>query len=825
MTMPVSLLFASVGLIHRMSFRVDGRRVNWKQSKRLIPGSIVCLSSNQFESFRFATVVERDTEFLQNPRNLRIGIKFLELDSNKDFDSDISYTMIESMQGYFEAYQHVLRCIQNIDPDTLPFQPQLVGLEPMLERPFYSRGAHNLTDKDFIQRSLWDFTYILKGDNHETRMGPETTDPIVMEALNRLLTKELAVVQGPPGTGKTFLGLLTARILLQQLQNAATGPIIVVCQTNHALDQFLENAMKFEERVIRIGSRSKNETVLSRTLYNIRQKFRESPSEARAMGVHSSSPGRFYRLKDKLESEMLGLLEELSVDYISLKKLQEIGIIDQVQFESFSSDEWVTSAADEDEDKTVEQWLKAAPSIVNPHAISAFDDANLLDDIIPEIDAEELEEQIQEYMVGNIDETKVTGNTVNFKQSIVCHLDDDMVGDISPYLSAKNVHDIPGEKRMGVYKAWQKRYRNTISDKLGELNRMFNLVCDNIRNELRHNDVQILKTARIVGMTTTAASKYHDLLSLLRPRILLCEEASETMEAHLLAALTPTVQHFILIGDHEQLRPSVSVDDLKDKNIDISMFERLVLNHFPFSVLKCQRRMRPEIRQLVRPIYKELYDHESVRRYEDVRGFVHNLWFLTHDEQESLEGNNSFVNTHEANMIARLSVYILQQGYDPSEITILTMYSGQRSLIMDKLRKAPHDAAREIRVSTVDGFQGEENEVILLSLVRSNSNGSIGFLKTSNRVCVGLSRAKKSDRCCRQMRQNTELETGFNFNAGTTQTRSRRLASKPNLTVSSKVVVICLATGTWTPAVTLASSNVTRLNTPICPATPPVVNP
>lgn len=49
---------------------------------------------------------------------------------------------------------------------------------------------------------------------------------------------------------------------------------------------------------------------------------------------------------------------------------------------------------------------------------------------------------------------------------------------------------------------------------------------------------------------------------------------------------------------------------------------------------------------------------------------------------------------------------------------------------------------KAIRVSSVDGYQGEENEIVLLSLVRSNSNKSIGFLKTSNRVCVALSRAK-----------------------------------------------------------------------------------
>ena len=105
--------------------------------------------------------------------------------------------------------------------------------------------------------------------------------------------------------------------------------------------------------------------------------------------------------------------------------------------------------------------------------------------------------------------------------------------------------------------------------------------------------------------------------------------------------------------------------------------------------------------------------------------------------------NNSHINVHEAGVAAKLAIYLLQQGYDPSLITILTMYAGQRLKIMDKLRQSTVPGSGDIRVSTVDGFQGEENDIIILSLVRSNSNNSIGFLKTSNRVCVGLSRAKK----------------------------------------------------------------------------------
>jgi superfamily I DNA and/or RNA helicase len=48
-----------------------------------------------------------------------------------------------------------------------------------------------------------------------------------------------------------------------------------------------------------------------------------------------------------------------------------------------------------------------------------------------------------------------------------------------------------------------------------------------------------------------------------------------------------------------------------------------------------------------------------------------------------------------------------------------------------------------VRISIVDNFQGEENDIIILSLVRSNDEAKVGFLKTENRVCVALSRAKK----------------------------------------------------------------------------------
>ncbi|KAG0050771.1 hypothetical protein BGZ83_004460 [Gryganskiella cystojenkinii] len=735
---PVSLLFATMGLVHRMSFVVDGRRVNWRQSKRLVPGTMVSLSTDHFETFRFATVVERDLECLQNPRDLQIGLKFLHADSRIDFDPDVNYIMIEAMNGYYEAYQHVLNCLQNKDPYTLPFQPQLVGLEPELKQPRYSRGIREFEDRDHIETRIQEFPSVLKGGEIEHN-GVQSS---VVDAVHRLLTKEFAVLQGPPGTGKTFLGLLTTHMLMSLCSQSSLGPIVVVCQTNHALDQFLEGIMTFERRIVRIGSRSKSLVVSPNTLFNIRMRYKDNPQQARMDGVQPTPPFRFFRMKDKLECEMLVLLEELAQDYIPLTYLLDLEIITQSQYDSFLQDGWVMSS-DQDEITTARAWLRDAPQIPNPDRVDVFDDENLQDDFDLEVGEEELQDRVDEFMASVTDEHKISGQSVNVKRTIVCNLVDDAMGDVSAYLNLSNVHDIPCEKRMGVYKVWLQKYQESISAMLGTLHKIYDIVCENIRKENRMNDLLILNKARVVGMTTTAASKYHDLLCLLKPRVMICEEASETLEAHLLAALTPSVEHFILIGDHEQLRPSMAVRDLQDKNIDVSMFERLIRNQMPFSMLDVQRRMRPEIRSLVSPIYPNLRDHRSVCNYDDVRGMVHNLWFLTHDEPDMLGNNNSHINPHEIGIAAKLAVYLLQQGYPPTEITILTMYAGQRTKINERLRQSHVQGAGEIRVSTVDGFQGEENEIIILSLVRSNINNNIGFLRTSNRVCVSLSRAKK----------------------------------------------------------------------------------
>ena len=159
-------------------------------------------------------------------------------------------------------------------------------------------------------------------------------------------------------------------------------------------------------------------------------------------------------------------------------------------------------------------------------------------------------------------------------------------------------------------------------------------------------------------------------------------------------------------------------------------------------VLGVQHRMRPEIARLIVPsIYPTLENHASVLDYPGVRGMASNVFFLAHTEQEiGDQEEKSRLNPYEAELSLALARHLIMQGYSPKQITILTTYSGQL-LHFFKIRRN-HSAVQSVRISVVDNFQGEENDIIILSLVRSNVDENIGFLRIENRICVALSRAK-----------------------------------------------------------------------------------
>lgn len=160
-------------------------------------------------------------------------------------------------------------------------------------------------------------------------------------------------------------------------------------------------------------------------------------------------------------------------------------------------------------------------------------------------------------------------------------------------------------------------------------------------------------------------------------------------------------------------------------------------------MLNTQRRMTPQLSQLLGGVYHGLKDHPSVKGRPDVPGMGgRNSYFFTHIWEESVDESLSRYNIEEAEMIANFFNYLVLNGVDPEHITVLTFYNGQRKKILKFLKEKPSLKSAPLHVATIDSFQGEENEIILLSLVRSNNWANVGFLENKNRAVVSLSRAR-----------------------------------------------------------------------------------
>ncbi|KAI8979973.1 RNA helicase [Pilobolus umbonatus] len=861
-----AIVFGSKYPLYRISFRLPYYvRVTWSQSKRLIPGTLVLLSKDHFETdLKIATIVERGDTPPNGPNRFEY---LLDLYLEKDNDDqpfgfgdptmieDDTYVMIEATDGYFEAYRHVLKVIKDIKPDELPFKEYLTGVSNEIQMPHYAS-----------RKRLYDINVQEKGRNHERwpvdilgnwpnyKTGMDKTQ---LDALKTMLTHNLSIVQGPPGTGKTFVGTYAMRVLLHNYDTSSLRPIICICQTNHALDQFLEHVWRYDQNIVRVGGRSKSDILKDRTLYELKMEY-EKPRGMRNL----------FRQKDSLiieiKKKLIELYEEpcVTLDYIIRNKLlnpQQIACLKRVAEAEkerkdrvsdsksdrlLDNDDWEISPDLSEIPKAlkktsqmnkgrktpstpqkkgrnnldwaggnpnritevkekllnpVEAWLREAieyvegernltasdqekEDILNANKGSGFDD--------PE-DTELIEEEEYNELAGNFkgedDSTfkfefinigraykrktepepgEPTGRkVVNYNKisrkipktttfSFFEESDEekdeekDAYHGLKEWINQNDVYRWPLSARLQAHKKWITERNKNIEADIRNLMKRYVQTTAELRKVTTNFEAKICRENRVVGMTSTAAAKYHDLLEAIRPQILVVEEAAEMLESHIVSALTTSLEHLVLIGDHQQLRPSTSVHELGDlHSMAVSLFERLVMNSFPFTRLSHQRRMRPEIRMLINPIYKDppLQDHPDVSLYPPVRGMDQSLYFLSHNEPENhLPDSASKYNEHEAKMAAKLAIYLLKQGYKTSDITIITMYSGQKTMIKRALsdERSPNFDSTEIQISSVDGFQGEENKIIILSLVRSNSSGQIGFLKVANRVCVGLSRAK-----------------------------------------------------------------------------------
>ena len=789
------------GICFNVKFDVSGfRNYNWSLTKRLIFGSLLCFVPTHKDSesaVLFATVAESDALKLKEGK---VMVQFEKdiLEAMTYCGNKTEFEIIES-KVYYEATSPILRSIQTANTETMPFTKQIIHgdcgtvLPPVYlcaneeESPIY----YNLTCLYGSKRRLKTLRVnVLEKESWEAASDSEL-DSSQLSAIQTALTQEIAVIQGPPGTGKTYIGLKIVEALLQNRNiwdPSRSSPILVMCYTNHALDQFLEGIIDTEcceiPNIIRVGGRCKNERVDAFNLKRTRKGHRHSKYSSDIANLfHEMKLCNPERALEKLNSHYRGnKLLPLSfirtvVDPDHYYQLTQV--VKCKEQEGNEAEVWLELWTDKAPHGSKEGWqyiatatipsqshnltnkqleelidiegegLRAQDERMDENDAEGYKKVKLLE---PDVEPPSLQYFNEEYSDDEsvIDEDsqrkppqryrKNDADKVIGKKMFKNPMDDEDAREVED-ITELNIKD-----RWRLYNYWEEQRFKYLQSENRNLVRDYTEKCKMLANLRQLEDGDTLEKADVIGMTTSGAAKYQHILHHIKPKIVIVEEAAEVLEAHIVSALSAGTQHLILIGDHKQLRPKPNEHVLATKyNLSISLFERLVRKQMSQATLEIQHRMRPEIAQLVCPhVYEKLLNHESVQKYPDIQGISKNLFFVCHSEPESENPNLlSYKNDFEAKYIVGLCAHLLRLGYSPSQITILTPYVGQLLLLRDKMPKSEFYG---VRVTAIDNFQGEENDIILFSMVRStNPNSSrttIGFLKEDNRVCVSLSRAK-----------------------------------------------------------------------------------
>lgn len=731
------------------TFRAQ-KKILWEQSKRLISGSLVVLTpaDDMFKSkVIVATVAARQLATLnEDPPEIDLFIARAE---ELEIDPAMKFVMVEERSAYFEAHKHTLLALQKLATERFPLSEHLVDAQQRVSAP-----------QHLVDNPNMNLTSVFNDNKNETyghinvltawpAQPQSDLDQSQTAAMHRILTKKLAIVQGPPGTGKTFVSVQALRIILANIKRG-DPPIIVACQTNHALDQLLRHVAAFEKDFIRMGSRSKDKDIIKkRTLYEVRNSTSNNPIPG------SAGPGARKKMKD-LEKEIADLIKPLMADERSVldhRLLEQLGLLTSKQADSLETgaSKWVQTTLSNPNDAArspLTVWLGRSLEVVQRPGESqdfGFDleEADLEYEQLLEIEAENIAKDDEEFdgLFGNV--YAIADHYTGRKRPGMT------TEKLRNCLEQQDMWKTPENMRGAVYRHLQEAAKTCLRDKLRDKVKAYDAQARLRRIGNWERDETILREQKIIGMTTTGISKYRGLIAALQPRMVLIEEAAETLEAPVTVACVPSLQQLVLVGDHQQLRPHCNVSDLEGRPfyLNISLFERLVNNNVEYDTLRKQRRMIPEVRRLLRPIYGDrIQDHASVldpANRPDVPGMGGvNSFFFSHQWPETRDEQMSSINADEAEMILGFVEYLVYNGVETQDITILTFYNGQRKRLLRLLRNSANLGSSYFNVVTVDSYQGEENKVVILSLVRSNDRNQIGFLGVVNRVCVALSRAQ-----------------------------------------------------------------------------------
>lgn len=235
---------------------LDPKQDNFgNNDKAFMFGSLVLFSRDGFDTMIRATVMDSQSSEAKKRTNLQV--KLINDEDLFAIDFHECYTMAESV-AFFEPYFRVMTALQTMTLEAYPMCRYITGEANTTQPPSYTTGTADGNARDWPSAD---------------HLG---LNPAQYDAYKGALIREFAIVQGPPGTGKTYLGSKVAQALVDDAANTAgkPTPLLVVCATNHALDQFLDNILSFTQDLVRVGNQSKSDKLKAYLLSAQRKNYR-----------------------------------------------------------------------------------------------------------------------------------------------------------------------------------------------------------------------------------------------------------------------------------------------------------------------------------------------------------------------------------------------------------------------------------------------------------------------------------------------------------------------------------------------------------------------
>jgi len=257
----------------------------------------------------------------------------------------------------------------------------------------------------------------------------------------------------------------------------------------------------------------------------------------------------------------------------------------------------------------------------------------------------------------------------------------------------------------------------------------------------------LLKLSRRKAAAAAAAEPFFDAI--------IVDEATQACELSMQVLLQHNARLLCLVGDHKQLPPTVISPTAAKLGLGRSLFERLLQCGYDRAMLRVQYRMHPAIASFPALHFYdgELSDGVLAAQRTPPASFP---WprqdfpvALVHvagcEQNEGELGRTSKFNQAEAEAVQVVLDALSgrgNHGVEAAQVGVVTPYKGQERLLSSTLRGA-HGRPSTAEVATIDSFQGREKEVIVLSCVRANAAGKLGFLADTRRMNVALTRAKR----------------------------------------------------------------------------------